>query len=69
MDYTSGPYFVTFAAGSLAVALNILVNDDNEPEIIENFNLTINSSLLLYGVMVGYPGLATVTIVDYDSKL
>ena len=69
MDYTSGPYSVTFAAGNLVAALNILINDDNELEGNENFNLTINSSFLPSGAMVGYPGLATVTIVDYDSKL
>ena len=69
MDYVSGTYPVTFAAGRLVAALNILINDDNELEGNENFNLTINSSLLPFGAIVGYPGLATVTIVDYDSKL
>ena len=68
-DYTSGPYSVRFAAGRLAVALNILINDDNELEGNENFNLIINSSLLPSGVMVGYPGLATVTIADHERKL
>ena len=69
MDYTSGPYSVTFAAGNLVAALNILINDDNELEGNENFILTIYSSSLPTGAMVGYPDQATVTIVDYDSKL
>ena len=68
MDYTSGPYSVTFPAGVINVPFNISINDDNIFEENENFTLTINSSLPT-GVMVGNPGQATVTIVDNDCKL
>ena len=68
MDYTSGPYSVTFPAGVMRVPFNILINDDNIFEDNENFTLTVNSSLPT-GVMVGYPAEATLTIVNDDCKL
>ena len=68
MDYTSGPYSVTFPAGVTSVPFNISINDDNISEENENFTLTIDSSLPT-GVMVGNPGQATVTIMDNDCKL
>ena len=68
MDYTSGPYSVTFPAGVMSVPFSISINDDNIFEENENFTLTINSSLPT-GVMVGNPGQATVIIVDNDCKL
>ena len=68
MDYTSGPYSVTFPAGVTNVPFNISIIDDNIFEENENFTLTINSSLPT-GVMVGNPDQATVTIVDNDRKL
>ena len=67
MDYTSGPYSVTFPAGVISVSFNISIGDDIISEEIENFTLAINSSPLT-GVMVGNPGQATVTIVDNDRK-
>ena len=68
MDYTSGPYSVTFLAGVTSVPFNISINDDNILEENENLTFTINSSLPT-GVMVGSPDQATVTIVDNDRKL
>ena len=68
MDYTSGPYSVTFPAGVTSVPFNVTINNDNVFEDNENFTLTINSSLPT-GVMAGNPGQATVTIVDNDRKL
>ena len=68
MDYTSGPYSVTFPAGVTSVPFNIPINDDNILEDNENFTLTINSSLPT-GVMVDNLSQATVTIVDNDCKL
>ena len=68
MDYTSGPYSVTFPAGVMSVPFSISINDDNIFEDNENFTLTINSSLPT-GFMVDNPGQATVTIVDNDRKL
>ena len=68
MDYTSGPYSVTFPTGVTRVPLNIPINDDNIFEGNENFILTI-SSLLPTGVQSGNPDQAIVFIVDNDGKL
>ena len=68
MDYTSGPYSVTFFAGVTSVPLNIPINDDNIFEDVEFFFITINSSLPT-SVMFGYPYEALVVIVDNDRKL
>ena len=67
MDYTSGPYSVTFPAGVISVPFSISINDDNIFEDNENFTLTINSSLPT-GVMDGNPGQVTMSIVDNDRK-
>ena len=67
MDYTSGPYSITFLAGVTSVPLNIPINDDNIFEIVELFFVTINS--LPTSVMHGYPYEARVDIVDNDRKL
>ena len=69
MDYTSGPYSVTFPANVTRVEFSISINNDTLFENNENFTLSINSSSLPTGVMVGDPGEATVTIVDDDGKL
>ena len=71
MDYTSGPYTVTFPAGQTNATFNIPINDDNNffEGAIENFMLIIISSLLPNGVVVGHPIRATVIIVDDDGKL
>ena len=68
MDYTSGPYTVTFSAGMLNISFNISINDDNIFEENEKFTLTIYQSLPT-GVMVGNPDQTTVIIVDNDRKL
>ena len=67
MDYTSGPYTVTFPAGSTTATFNVPITDDMILEELENFMLTINSSLPT-GVTRGTPSEATVTIVDDDRK-
>ena len=69
MDYTSGPYTVTFPAGQTTATFNVPINDDDIFEIDENFILTINPSLLSTRITtVGNSGQATVTIVDNDRK-
>ena len=67
MDYTSGPYTVTFSAGQTTATFNVPITDDMILEGIENFMLTINQTLPT-NVTRGTPGLATVTIYD-DGKL
>ena len=69
MDYSPGPYAVTFFREVIAVSLNIPINDDNIHEDYENFNLTICSASLPRGAIVGYPCEVTVFIDDHDSKL
>ena len=69
MDYTSGPYTVTFPAGQTTATFNVPINDDDIFEINENFILTINPSLLsTLTIAVGNFGQTTVTIVDNDRK-
>ena len=68
MDYTSGPYTVTFPAGQTTATFDAPINDDNIYEINENFMLTISPSSLPSNVIVGDPDEATVTIVDDDGK-
>ena len=69
MDYTSGPYTVTFPAGQTTATFNVPINDDDTLEVNENFMLTINPSLLsTLTIAVGNFGQTTVTIVDNDRK-
>ena len=66
MDYTSGPYTVTFPAGSTTATFSVPINDDNIYEGNEDFMLTIDETSLPTGVTHGTPSEATVTIVDDD---
>ena len=68
MDYTSGPYTVTFPAGQTTATFDVPINDDNILEGDEDFMLTIDETSLPTDVTRGIPGKATVTIVDYDGK-
>ena len=68
MDYTSGPYTVTFPAGQTTTTFDVPINDDNILEGNENFMLTISPSSLPINVVVGDPSQATVTILDNDRK-
>ena len=68
MDYTSGPYTVTFPAGSTTATFNISINDDDIMEGDENFMLTINETSLPTNVTRGIFGEATVTIVNDYGK-
>ena len=67
-DYTSGPYNVTFPAGSTSVSFDVNVTNDDILESNETFNLNIISSSVPDQVIIGNPKQSTVTIVDYDSK-
>ena len=69
MDYTSGPYTVTFPAGSTTATFNVPIIDDNILEGNEYFILTIDETSLPTDVTRGTPGEATVTIVDDDCEL
>ena len=69
MDYTSGPYTVTFLAGQTTATFDISINDDIMFEGNENFMLTISSSLSPTGVTRGTPSQATVIIMDNDIAI
>ena len=68
MDYTSGPYTVTFPAGQTTATLDVPIIDDNILEGDEDFILTINETSLPTDVTHGSPVEAIVTIVDDDRK-
>ena len=68
MDYTSGPYTVTFSVRQTTATFDIPINNDNILEGDENFMLTINSSSLRDGITLGNFSEATVTIIDNDRK-
>ena len=68
MDYTSGPYTVTFPAGQTNATFDVPTNDDNILKDNKNFLLTISPSSLPSDVTVVDPDEATVTIVDDDGK-
>ena len=70
MDYTSGPYSVTFPAGVMSVPFNISINDDSVMEFNERLSLSIKLSLKL---RISFRrvtlGKCKVIIVDNDCKL
>ena len=68
MDYTSGPYTVTFPAGQTTATFDVPINDDAILEGNEDFILTIDQTSLPSNITRGSPGQATVTIVDDDRK-
>ena len=69
MDYDSGPYNITFPAGTTSVPFNVSITDDNILEDDENFLLTVDLFSLPDRVIASDPYQATVTIVDKDGKL
>ena len=68
VDYDSGPYNITFQAGTISVPFNVSITDDNILEDDENFLLTVDLSLLPDNITASDPYQATVTIVDKDGK-
>ena len=68
MDYTSGPYTVTFSAGVTMVAFNIPITDDMILEGNEDLDLIIVPGSLPDDVTRGNPNRASVTIVDNDGQ-
>ena len=68
MDYTPGPYNVTFIAGMISVQVFIPIFEDITIEMDESFILTIDASSLPSNVTLGDPDQATVTIVEDSGK-
>ena len=69
MDYDSGPYNITFPAGTTSIPFNVSITDDDILEDNENFLLTVDLSSLPDNITASDPYQATVTIVDKDGKL
>ena len=68
MDYDSGPYNITFPAGTTSVPFNISITDDNILEDEEKILLTVDLSSLPSNITASDPYEAIVTIVDKDGK-
>ena len=66
-DYSSGPYNVTFTAGTTNSSFTISINDDDIFEDNESFALIIFS--LPNIITAGDPRQATVTIVDNEGNV
>ena len=66
-DYDSGPYDITFTAGTTSSSFTITINDDNTFEDNESFVVTITSLPSI--INVGSPRQATVTIIDDDGNV
>ena len=64
VDYSSGPYNVTFPAGVTSVLLNITINNDTVLEYNETFNLIITEESLPKYVILGEINITEVTIMN-----
>ena len=67
-DYESGPYNVTFFAGTTTTSFNVSINNDYVLENDETFHLTIRPPSAPDGVIVDSLVQTTVTIEDFDGK-
>ena len=68
IDYNSGPYNVTFPAGTTEGYTDIVLVNDNIYENDEMFNLMIDPSSLPSNVTVYNFDQATVTILNDDCE-
>ena len=70
IDYNSGPYTVSFAAGITDTSFSVLITDDSILEGNETFYLTIDPSSLRDDTNVDVGSLFQVTmiIVEDDCK-
>ena len=68
VDYTSGPYSVTFPAGSSKTSFSLSIIDDNITENAEVFLLNIDPFSLSNNLVFGGHNEAIVTIDDDDCK-
>ena len=67
-DYGSGPYSVTFSAGTSTASISLSIKDDNITENAETFFLSIDSLSILNDLVIGAQRGAVVTIEDDDCK-
>ena len=65
----SGDYAeVIFPAGKTRATFDVIIVKDNLYERSETFRVTINAISVPYGVVLGSPRSAVVTILDDDGK-
>ena len=67
-DYSSGPYYITLAAGITRISFNVSILDDKILEEDEKFILTIDPSSLPCSVTTGDHNQATVIILEDECK-
>jgi len=65
--YDSGPYTVTFPAGTTSATLNININDDDIYEDLESFDIVIDSQLP-NRVTRDFPSTAIIFIIDDELR-
>jgi len=68
IDYSSGPYILTYPARQTSYQFVIRITDDNVLENFETFNLTIDSLSLPNNITTSVPSETVVLIVDDDGK-
>ena len=68
IDFSSGPFDVTFSAGETFVIFNVPIIDDNTAEGFESFILSMDPSSPPIGVTVTNPNQTVVTIIDDDDE-
>jgi len=67
-DYSSGPYSVTFSAGTTTASFNIIIINDSVTEESEQFYITVDPTTLPNDVVFDSLGAAVITIMDDDSE-
>ena len=67
-DYVSGPYNITFLAGSTRTSFYINITDDNIVESTESFVLYVDPLTLPFGTSIISSNQLTVHIYDNDCK-
>ena len=68
VDYTPGPYSVTFPSGVTIASFDISITNDSIFEGNEDVKIEIVNASLSNRILVSDPDQATITIVDDDGK-
>jgi len=69
VDFTSGPYVVTFPMSRIFMVYNISIDADRILEVDETFKIAIDSASLPFDVFSRAPDEVSLVIVDDDRKL
>ena len=68
VDYTSGPFYITFPPGDMLFVFNVPITDDDIVEFNESFVLSVDPSSLPAGVTISKHDQIFATIIDDDCK-